>query len=391
MFAWNKYSLKKIPFGLILSVLALCILGYLVLGSAVANDAGAASTMRKQLLGMIAGGAIILVFGVIDYHFWLRLYPLLYLGMLGIQALLYTPLGKTYKQATRWLEIPGLGEIQPSEFTKILLILFFAWFFERFAEKMNKIGYVLLALALFLVPAFLVFREPDLSSTVILTMLFVILFFAAGISWKWIGAAALGALPVAGFLLWDSTREDPLILKPYMLNRIMAFLRPEEYQGTGLIDQQQQAVLAISSGSILGKGLFNSSFDSVKNGNFLSEENCDFIFAVIGEELGFRGSAVILLLFLFLVLYCFRVGAQAPDKSGQLICIGTGALIGLEVFINIAVTSGMIPNTGIALPFFSAGLSSLITTMFGLAFVFNVALQRKEKEQRRQSSPYGRL
>ncbi len=382
MFAFERYRWKNIPFGLIFCVIALSILGYMVLGSAVINDSTGADTLNKQLIGFAVGGVGMVLIGLIDYHFWIRLYPLVYLAMIGILGLLYTPLGATYNKATRWIEISNVGQLQPSEFAKILMIVFFAWFFEKVQAKMNKFKYVLLAVALIVPPAFIIFKEPDLSSTLLFLCAFLAIFFAAGLSYKWIGVACGLMVPAGLFLIWDSMQENPLILKEYMLNRIMTFLHPEEYGSTGLNDQQNQAVLAISSGRLHGKGLYNASFESVKNGHFLSEENCDFIFAVIGEEMGFWGALAVIGLFFLLVIFCFSIAGRARDTSGKLICVGVGSLIGLEAFVNIGVTSGLLPNTGIALPLFSAGLSSLVTTLFGIGFVINVALQRRENDER---------
>ena len=163
-----------------------------------------------------------------------------------------------------------------------------------------------------------------------------------------------------------------------MLNRVFSFLNPEAYAATGLTEQQDKAIIAIASGRLSGKGLFNASFDSVKAGNFLSEENCDFVFAVVGEELGFWGSAAILLLFAITVFLCFRTASRAPDLAGRLICVGSGAFLGLQVFFNVGVTSGILPNTGVVLPFFSHGISSLLCVFVCLGLVMNVALQHRE-------------
>ena len=138
--------------------------------------------------------------------------------------------------------------------------------------------------------------------------------------------------------------------------------------------------MAISSGRLNGKGLFNTNIDSVKAGNFLSEENSDFIFAVVGEELGFWGTLAVIGLFAVLVFLCFRIAARAADKAGRLLAVGTGTFIGPQVFINIGVTSGLLPNTGVVLPFFSHGISSLLCMFVCLGLVMNVALQRREAD-----------
>ena len=380
MFAFNRYKLRNFNLALLLCVLALCILGYMVLGSAVVNDADGADTMRKQLIGMIGGGLLMAFLTLVDYHVWLKLHWVLYGGSLLILGLLFTPLGYTTKGATRWLNLPVLGRLQPSEFVKAALIVFFAWFFQKYRDRINRPAVVFSALGLFMLPAVMIFLEPDLSTTLTFVLLFLVMLFMSQISYKWLGGMAACTIPVAGFLVWDSMQENPLILKRYMLNRLFSFLNPDEFSGSGLTAQQDRAIMAISSGRLSGTGLFNASFDSVKAGNFLSEENCDFIFAVVGEELGFWGSAAILLLFALTVFLCFRTASKAPDLAGRLICAGSGAFLGLQVFFNIGVTSGVLPNTGVVLPFFSHGISSLLSAFICLGLVMNVGLQRRETE-----------
>ena len=380
MFAFDKYKIRNFNLALLLCTAALCILGYMVLSSAVVNDVDGAETMQKQLMGMIGGGLLMAFLTLTDYHFWLRLHWVLYGGSLLILGLLFTPLGYTTKGATRWLNLPVMGRLQPSEFVKAAMIVFLAWFFQKYRERINKPAVVFGVLGLFALPAVMIFLEPDLSTTLTFVLLFLIMLYMSQISYKWLGGMVASVIPVAGFLLWDSMQENPLILKRYMLNRLFSFLDPEAYAATGLTGQQDRAIMAIASGRLSGKGLFNASFDSVKAGNFLSEENCDFIFAVVGEELGFWGSAAILLLFALIVFLCFRTAVKAPDLAGRLICVGAGAFLGLQVFFNIGVTSGILPNTGVVLPFFSHGISSLLSAFICLGLVMNVALQRRDAE-----------
>ena len=380
MFSFKNYKLKNFNVGLLLCVIALCILGYMVLSSALVNYADRDGNLKRQLLGMILGGVIMIFLTVTDYHFWLKFHWVIYVFFLLLLGLLFTRLGVNLKGATRWLDLPVVGRLQPSEFAKAGMIIFFAWFFQKYQEKLNRFSTVALSLLLFLIPAIMIFLEPDLSTTLTFTLIFLTVFYVSGISYKWIGGLMLSLVPAGGLLLWDSMRENPLILKPYMLNRIMSFFNPDEYSASGLTNQQDRAVMAISSGRLQGKGLFNTSIDSVKAGNFLSEENSDFIFAVVGEELGFWGSIAVLGLFAILVFLCFRISARAADQAGRLLAVGTGCFIGLQVFINIGVTSGILPNTGVVLPFFSHGISSLLCTFACLGLVMNVALQRREAD-----------
>lgn len=383
MFAFDRYRIRNFNLPLVLVVAALSILGFTVLQSAVAHASDGPQTTEEQLIGFLLSVVLMLALTLVDYHFWLRLHGLIWLFMIGILGLVFTPLGVTWNGATRWLKVPALGILQPSEFAKVMMILFFAWYFGYFQEKINKVSVVLMALAFFGAPAVLIFLEPDLSTTFTFALIFLVLIFVAGISWKWIGGMALAVIPAVGFLVWDSLQENPRVLKRYMLNRILGFLNPENVEYSALNNQQAKAAMAIASGKLNGKGLFNADFNSVKNGNFLSEENCDFIFAVVGEELGFIGTCAIILLFAMLVFLCFRAASKARDLQGRILCAGIGTLIGLQVFINIGVCSGLLPNTGVVLPFFSAGRSSLVCTFTAIGLVMNVSLQRKVDSDQR--------
>ncbi len=169
------------------------------------------------------------------------------------------------------------------------------------------------------------------------------------------------------------------LLQGYQNNRILAWLKPDEYPS--LAFQQQNSIMAIGSGQLWGKGLYNDGADSVKNGNYIPTPHTDFIFAVAGEELGFVGCVAIVLLILFIVFQCFRVAKISRDLAGQLICTGMAALIGFQSFINICVVTGLMPNTGLTLPFVSYGLTSLITLYAGIGFVLNVGIQGVKKRR----------
>ena len=169
-------------------------------------------------------------------------------------------------------------------------------------------------------------------------------------------------------------------LEPYQVNRVLAFFNPEMEQYAGLNLQQDNSKMAIGSGMLYGKGLFNDTAISVKNGNFLSEDHTDFIFSVIGEELGFVGGMIVLGLFLIFIFECLRMAGRAGDLSGKLLCTGMAALVGFQAFTNIAVATGVFPNTGLPLPFISYGVSSLVSLYIGTGIILNVGLQQMKPE-----------
>ena len=184
------------------------------------------------------------------------------------------------------------------------------------------------------------------------------------------------AVPSVLIFLSIVMQEGQTLIKDYQRNRIMAFFDPATYADTEAY-QQLNSVIAIGSGQLWGKGLNNTDIASVKNGNFLPESQTDFIFAIIGEELGFIGSAVVILLLILIAMRCVSIARVAKDTAGMVIAAGIGALIGIQGFMNIAVATMMMPNTGLPLPFVSYGLSSLVSMYIGIGFVLNVGLQRK--------------
>ena len=277
--------------------------------------------------------------------------------------------------AARWLDL-GFFDLQPSETAKILLILFYAQFIMKYREQFNTMRVLLLAVLFIIPPLILIYKQPNLSTTILVSVLFCVLMFVGGLSWKIIGGVLAVAVPSVLIFLSIVMQEGQTLIKDYQRNRIMAFFDPATYADTEAY-QQLNSVIAIGSGQLWGKGLNNTDIASVKNGNFLPESQTDFIFAIIGEELGFIGSAVVILLLILIAMRCVSIARVAKDTAGMVIAAGIGALIGIQGFMNIAVATMMMPNTGLPLPFVSYGLSSLVSMYIGIGFVLNVGLQRK--------------
>ncbi len=294
MFRFSEYKLRNFNFRIVILIAALCTIGFLIISNAIANDADRDATLQKQLMGFGIGAAAMIFFALMDYHFIMKIAPLVYIGMLVLLGVILIPgVGTSANNATRWLNL-GFMQIQPSEFAKIGVIMVFASFFMANRERISKVVTVGTALLLFAVPAAMILAEPDLSTTLVITFIFLSMIYVAKLSYKWIFGAVAVAVPTAGAMLYIAMQPGQTLLKGYQLNRILSWLYPDQYKSTGLTQQQDNSVLAIASGQLHGKGLNNTSFESVKNGNFLSEENCDFIFAVIGEELGFIGSVIVI-------------------------------------------------------------------------------------------------
>lgn len=365
------YEFRNFNYRLFLYVLLLNILGVLVIRSATNQDM---TVVGKQIMGIVVGMAIVIGLSLIDYHRILSFSPVIYiLCFCGLVAVLV--FGRNVGGATRWLVLPFIGQIQPSEFVKIGLIIFFSWFFSKNQEKLNQVKTLAAAAGLFAVLVLLILDQPDLSTSLVTVVVFICILFVAGLSYRWIAGGLAVLIPCGALFIYLLQYNMVPFLKDYQARRILAFVNKAKFAEANL--QQDNSIMAIGSGMLSGKGLNNNTLASVKNGNFLSEEQTDFIFAVIGEELGFIGCTLVILMIALVVYELLGMAARAKDMSGRLICVGLAALIAFQSFSNIAVATGVFPNTGLPLPFISYGVSSLISIYLGIGVALNVGLQKK--------------
>ena len=369
---FKTYKLKNYNFRLILLMLVICGLGIAIIGSA--NDGSDNRAVLKQAIGMVIGFSGMIVISLIDYGWILKFYWLIYVFNVGLLSAVLL-IGSSHHGAKRWIDITDGLTIQPSEFAKIFMILFLAKFLTVNKERISKWWFLIVTAGLAGITLLLIEKEPDLSTTLLVTGLTIIMVFAAGISYKKIGIILAVFIPVAAAAIIYIQQPEQKLLDDYQMKRINAFLYPDEYDDARY--QQDNSVLAIGSGKLYGKGLYNDSTESLKNANYLSREMVnDFIFAIIGEEMGFVGSCIVLGVLFLIIAECFLAAIFAPDASGRMLCTGMAALLTLQVFINVGVATELLPNTGIPLPFISTGLSSLISLFGGMGFVLNVSLQR---------------
>lgn len=311
---------------------------------------------------------------LLDYSFVLRFSWLFYFCNIGL-LLMVRFMGENTKGSTRWVSIAGI-RFQPSELSKIILILFFAYFFMKFQEQLNTLKILAASFVIAGVTLVLIKIQPDLSTTIITALIFVTLLFMAGLSYKIVFGVLAVSIPAVIIFISLILQPDQKILDNYQYKRIMAWLQPEKFADAAY--QQLNSKMAIGSGQLLGKGLNNSEVTSVKNGNFISEPQTDFIFSIVGEELGFVGAVSVIVLLFLIVLECILMARKAKDLAGRLICCGMASLIGFQAFVNICVATGLTPNTGLPLPFVSYGLTSLVTLFMGIGFVLNVGLQPRK-------------
>ena len=365
----KPYRLKDFKFSLLISVLALTCLGIMVIGSAKQSVQG------RQIIGLFIGLIALAVVSMIDYVWILNLQWILY-GLTIAMLLAVRFFGRDVIGATRWIDF-GFTTFQPSELAKILLVLFFAKYIMNHEDEITKPVTIIKAVLLMAVPCFLIYKQPDLSTTISIVLVFCVMMYVGGLSYKFIGIFLLISVPTAVILLSLIVHSDIDILQGYQETRILAWLQPEKYSSDEAY-QQNNSIMAIGSGRLTGKGLNNNTTTSVKNGNFILEPQTDFIFAIVGEELGFVGCCIVIGLLLLIVIQCMRIGMRAPDTGGRIICCGVAAQIGIQSFINISVATGLFPNTGIPLPFVSYGMSSLVSMFIGIGLVLNVGLQQKK-------------
>ncbi|WP_124066472.1 FtsW/RodA/SpoVE family cell cycle protein [Clostridium sp. E02] len=370
---FSDYNFKFYNYRLVLYMITLSVIGVLVVASASNQNSNA---VTKQIIGVVVGFAVAIGCSFIDYRKIVKLYALDYaVCLLLLGAVLV--MGHTAGGATRWIKLPGIGQIQPSEFAKIGLIVFFSWFWNKYQENINRPVMVGVAACLAAFPIALILAEPNLSTSLVVTVIILCMVYSAGISYRWIGGVLAIAVPVGILFIYLLTKGLIPFIHGYQARRILAWIYPHADQYAENLYQQKNSIMAISSGQLQGKGLFNTTIASVKDGNFLSAGQTDFIFAIIGEEMGFRGSVIVILLIGLVVFECLYMASKAKDMSGKLICTGMAALIGFQAFANIAVATQIFPNTGLPLPFISSGTSSLVSIFIGMGLVLNVGLQRK--------------
>ena len=363
----QRYHLKDYKFSLVALVLTISVIGVFIVGSAQASSQG------KQVQGVILGVIAMAVISLIDYEWVLNnFYWLMYVVNIAflVAVLLF---GVNTNGATRWLNL-GFIQFQPSDLTKIITILFYAKLLSKYEQAINHMRFIIVSVVLMLPSLALIYKQPNLSNTLCLAMLFCVLMYMGGLSYKFIRTVLVIFVPLAVVLFIIVIQPNQPLIHQYQQNRILAWLEPEKYESEEAY-QQLNSIMAIGSGQLTGKGYNSDATTSVKNGNFISEPQTDFIFAIIGEELGFVGCCAVIILLLLIVIDCILIGMKAKDAAGRIICAGVAALIGIQSFINISVATMLFPNTGISLPFISYGMTSVICFYMGIGFVLNVGLQ----------------
>jgi len=343
---------------LILTVLTLIFIGILMIHSANGRDPGAASEARRQLMYAIFGLFLMILFIIIDYDFLGRISPYLYsLTIILLVAVLVV--GHTVQGAQRWVSLGPLGTFQPSEMAKLAIIITLARYLSL--HERWRLRELAIASALVTLPWVLILIQPDLGTALVLVAVTLILFYFIGIK-PWIIFTTLAA----GFSI------APFILHDYQKKRLLTFINPEgdpAGDGWNLI----QAKIAIGSGKIWGKGIFLGTQNQL---NFVPEHSTDFIFTIVGEELGMVGALGILVLYFYLLWQGITVARESRDLFGSLLAVGIVAMFGFHIFVNMGMNIGIMPVAGIPLPFISYGGSSLLTSMIAIGILGSIYFRR---------------
>ena len=354
----------KIDYILLVTVCALILFGVLMVYSASyyaaeKNYGDAFFYVKKQAVGVVLGAFALFAAARLNYRVWEKLrYPALVVSFVLLVMVFIPGIGLENYGAKRWIDLPGFT-VQPSEIAKFGFVIFAASYMARYPDRMTKFTGMLPVLGTGALMALLIILEPNMSITVCLLLVMLIMLFLGGTRIKHF---FILMIPMAALI------PILIIIEPYRLNRLLAFVNPwASPQGEGF--QLVQSLYALGSGGLFGVGLFNSRQKYL----FLPFSESDFIFSVIGEELGLFGALIVIAAYCIIIWRCVRAAAAAPDRFGCYLSAGVAAVIAVQTMVNIAVVTGSIPPTGLPLPFISAGSSSLVVFMFAIGMVLNVS------------------
>lgn len=368
-----RVILKHFDVRLMVAVLALSAFGITIISSITgANIYGITPEVRIQSLSLFLGLVFLSIFLLFDYSFLKKLQILIYIGSIALLLLVYVPgLGVERFEANSWIKL-GPIDFQTSELAKIGFIIFFANFFEHYKSKINSIPYLILTVVLALPFFILLFKQPDFGTMIVFFSIFVGMIFVSGIKMKIvISTIIIGLLSLP--VLYN-------FLGSYQKDRIDSFFNQENSDIEGS-SQVKMSKITMGSGGFIGSGLYNGSFS--KN-NYLPVQISDFIFPVLVEELGFVGGVTVIILFFIMTARFINIAFTARDDFGSNISIGVLFMFSFQIFENIGMTMGIMPVTGLTLPFISYGGSSMLANMIAISLVMNVYLRRFSKKKRNE-------
>lgn len=381
----NRRTFKNLDFFFVFILLLLLGASLVILSTASVNliESRPYFYVKNQLMWIVIGLGIAITIASIDYQKFRKFSWWIYGFNIALLLAVFV-FGSEAKGAQRWIPVTATFKIQPSEFAKIFIILTFADFLAKRQGKLNRFRDFIPPFLYVAVPMVLIFKQPDLGTTLVFAAIFVGMMFIAGANpWKFGGLIAGGLLIVA-FVLWLHFSTDlpgflkfaqglPLPFQDYQLKRLTIFLDPmSDTSGDGY--HIIQSIWAIGSGGLWGKGYRGGTQAQL---NFLPEHHTDFIFSVVGEEFGFIGTITLLFLFAMFLLRAINIASKSQDSYGMLVGTGIVSMFIFHILVNVGMTSGIMPVTGIPLPFISYGGSAMLTNMIAVGLLLSINIRRQ--------------
>jgi rod shape determining protein RodA len=370
LYPLERRPLRHLDPALIVTAAALAVIGILMVYSAthrslLAQGLDPAVYLKKQVVFLTLGALVAVLASSFDYRF-LKVYAgIVYIASLVLLVLVRTPLGTSVKGSQRWFQVFGF-QFAPSEVAKLALIVMLAAFISELRSSDRTLEDVYRATALAAVPGLLVFLQPDLGTSIVLAAILLGILIVAGARVRHLAVLAL----TATVLMFGAFQLH--VVKDYQISRLTAWLDAEnDPNGAGF--NKLQSEIAIGSGGLTGRGYLRGPQTNL---DFVPEQHTDFIFTVVGEEFGFVGSMVVLFLFSVLIWRAFRIALLSKDAFGTYLAAGIGSMFAIQMFVNVGMTLGIMPITGIPLPFVSYGGSSLLTSAIGVGILLNVHMRR---------------
>ena len=365
-----KKYIQNLDWWLVGAVCLLALFGLVCIASATRINLGESpSNVIKQGVLLLIGLVLMVAAANVDYEYFSQFYiPIYILNILLLLAVLF--LGTNSNGATRWIAIGPLT-IQPSEFAKVIMIFCLAKVITMRQKSVNDLSTILYLCGFTAIPLVLIQKQPALSASLVLVAIFCIELFIAGLDWRIIRNVLVVIVPIVALILFDVSRENPLftdkIFAQHQFNRILSFVDPS--RDASLYYQTEKSISAIGSGQLTGKGLFPGTLNQL---SYLPEPHNALIISVIGEEFGFLGCIFVLAVLLFIVFRCILIAISARDTFSQLLAAGIAGMFAFQPFVNAGVATGILPNTGMSLPFVSYGGSSMWTNMIAIGLMLNI-------------------
>jgi rod shape determining protein RodA len=370
MYMSERRPLRHLDPVLLVAVLALGIVGLVTIYSAthaslVAQRIDPGFYLKKQLTFVTLGIVVILVAASFDYRFAKVYAGIVYVASLALLVLVRTPLGTSIRGSQRWFQLFGF-QLAPSEFAKLALVAMLAAFLSELRSSDLSLRDLYRATAIAAIPGLLVFLQPDLGTSIVMVAILVGILVVAGARPRHLGVLALTAV-----VLFFGTLQLGLV-KDYQIARLTAFFDPQNDPQRSDYNRNQ-AEIAIGSGGLFGRGYLKGTQTNL---DFVPEQHTDFIFTVVGEEFGFVGAIFVLMLFALLIWRAVRIALLAKDPFGTYLAAGIASMLAIQVFVNVGMTLGIMPITGIPLPFVSYGGSSFLTNCAAVGLLLNVHMRR---------------